>query len=119
MNGAIMIRWGTNVPGREAKGLEVFSSAINRFETLTKEGRLHGHREYVSLTGRDGGFAVLEGEVAELTKILTEEDTLRLNGQASAVVQDFEIQTFVGGTDQAIQQLVGTYTASLHDIGYL
>jgi len=119
MNGAIMIRWGTSIPGRENASLDVFSGAINRFETLTKEGRIHGHREYISLTGRDGGFALLEGEVDELTKILVEEDTLRLNSQATAVVEDFEVHAFAGGTDQTIQQLMGTYTASLHDIGYL
>ena len=119
MNGALMIRWGASIPGRETAGLDVFGSAINRFENLTKEGRLHGHHEYFSLTGRDGGFAVLDGEVEELTKILTEEDTLRLNNQASAVVEDYEIQAFLGGTDQSIQQLLGTYTASLHDLGYV
>ena len=119
MNGAVMIRWGTSIPGRENVSLDVFGAAITRFETLTKEGRIHGHREFLSLTGRDGGFALLEGEVEELTKILAEEDTLRLNSQASAVVADFEVEAFVGGTDQTIQQVIGTYTASLHDIGYL
>jgi hypothetical protein len=119
MNGAMMIRWGANIPGREAVGLDVFNSAINRFETMTKEGRIHGHREFISLTGRDGGFALLEGEVEELTKILAEEDTLRLNAQASAVVEDFEVQTFAGGTDQAIQQLVGNYATSMRDLGYM
>ena len=119
MNGAIMIRWGSSIPGREAASLDVFGSAINRFETLTKEGRIHGHREYISVTGRDGGFALLEGETEELTKILAEEDTLRLNGQASAVVEDFEIQAYVGGSDQTIQQVVGTYTSGLQEIGLM
>ena|SRR5690242_17319097 len=119
MNGALMIRWGPNIPGRESVSLDVFGSAINRFETLTKQGRLHGHREYLSVSGRDGGFALLEGDVEELTKIMTEEDTLRLNQQASAVVTDFEVQAYLGGSDQTVQQLIGTYTASLHDIGYM
>jgi hypothetical protein len=119
MHGALMFRWGTSIPGREAASLAVFGSAINRFETLTKEGRVHGHREYVSITGRDGGFALLEGETDELTKILGEEDTIRLNVQASAVVEDFEVQTYIGGTDQSVQQAMGIYTASLNAIGYL
>jgi hypothetical protein len=119
MHGAIMIRWGTSVPGRESASLAVFDKAINRFEALTKEGRIHGHHEYVSVTGRDGGFALLEGELAELTTILGEEDTVRLNSQASAIVGDFEIQTFVGGTDQSIDEMVGTYRSSLHEIGYM
>jgi hypothetical protein len=119
MNGALLIRWGANVPGREATGLDVFGRAINRFEALAKEGRIHGHREYFSITGHDGGFALLEGDVDELTKLLTEEDTLKLNSQSSAIVADFEIQAFVGGTDQSTQQVVGTYTSSLRDLGYM
>jgi hypothetical protein len=119
MHGSVLIRWGANIPGREAAALDVFGRAIMRFEQLTKEGRIHGHREYISVTGRDGGFALMEGEVEELTKILTEEETLKLNNQASAIVQDFEVQAFLGGTDQAIQQLIGTYTASLNEIGYM
>lgn len=119
MHGAVLIRWGANVPGRETTGINVFGRALNRFEAMTKEGRVQGHREYFSVTGHGGGFILLEGEVEELTKILTEEDTLKLNNQASAVVEDFEVQAFVGGTDQATQQLIGTYTASLKDIGYM
>jgi hypothetical protein len=119
MHGAVMIRWGSSIPGREAMSLDVFGKAINRFETLTKEGRIHGHHEYISITGRDGGFALLEGDLDELMKIVGEEDTMRLNSQASAIVEDFEIQTYAGGTDQSVQQAIGTYTSSLRDIGYM
>jgi hypothetical protein len=119
MNGAVLIRWGTSVPGREAASLDVFAKGINRFETLTKQGRLHGHREYVSITGRNGGFVILDGEVEELTKILAEEDTLTLNAQASAIVEDYEVQVYAGGTDQAMQHQLATYTESLREIGYL
>jgi hypothetical protein len=119
MNGALMIRWGQSIPGREAASLDVFSSVINWFESLAKGGRIHSHHEYFSLTGRFGGFALLEGEVAELTKILGEEDMLRINNRAGAVVQDFEIQTYLGGSDQTIQEAVANYTTSLHDLGYM
>jgi hypothetical protein len=119
MNGALMIRWGSNIPGRESVGLDVFSSAINRFENLTKQGRIHGHREYLPVSGREGGFALLEGELDELLKIMAEEESLRLNAQASAVVLDFEVQAYLGGSDQAIQQEISTYTTSLHDLGYM
>jgi hypothetical protein len=119
MNGAILIRWGANVPGRERTGLDVFAKAVGRFEQMTKEGRVHGHREYFALTGRDGGFMLVEGETDELMKILGEEDTLKLNAQASSIVQDFEIQAFAGGTDQATQELVTSFTGSMQELGYL
>ena len=60
MNGAVVIRWGASVPGREAKGLEVFGNAVMRFEEYLKAGRIHSHREFFSLTGQDGGFMIVE-----------------------------------------------------------
>ena len=116
MNGATIIRWGATVPGREARGLEVFGRAIEHFEGLAKQGRIHGHHEYIALTGTDGGFMILEGEVAELLKIAVEPETLTLNTQAAAIVQDFQIQVYGGGTDQAVQELMGTYTQALQQI---
>jgi hypothetical protein len=119
VNGALLIRWGASIAGREAVGLEVFGRAVERFEQLAKEGRVHGHREYFSVTGHDGGFMLVDGELDELMHILGEDDSLRLNAQASAIVEDFEIQAFAGGTEQATQQLVGTYTAGLTDLEYI
>ena len=119
MNGTVLIRWGANVPGREAVGLEVFGRAVGRFEQLAKEGRVHGHREYFSVTGHDGGFMLVDGELDELMQILGEEESLRLNAQAAAIVDDFEIQAFAGGNDQTTQQLMSTYIAGLKDLGYL
>ena len=119
MTGAALIRWGAQVPGREAKALEVFGRSIERFEQLTKEGRLHAHHEYIALTGRAGGFTILEGQVEELQKILVEPETLALNSQAEAIVADFEITLYAGGTDKSIQDLIGTYVGAMSDLGYM
>jgi hypothetical protein len=119
MTGAVLIRWGNQVPGREAKSLEVFGRSIEHFEQLAKQGRIHAHREYIALTGRAGGFTIIEGEVEELQKILIEPDTLALNSQAEAIVEDFEITLYAGGTDKAVQDSIGTYMGALGDLGYL
>jgi hypothetical protein len=119
MNGATVIRWGASVPGREAKGLEVFGKAIELFEGLSKKGRIHGHREYIALTGSAGGFMVVEGDTKELVSLLVEPEILALNSQAEAIVQDFHIQVFGGGTDQAIQELIGTYSTAVGELGYM
>ena len=119
MNGATVIRWGAGIPGREATGLDVFGGAVARMEELAKQGRIHSHKEFFALTGRDGGFMICEGEVEELLKIAAEPETLALNAKAGAIVQDFEVQVYAGGSDQAIQELIGTYTTSLSEIGYM
>jgi hypothetical protein len=119
MTGASVIRWGSQVPGREAKALEVFGKSIEWCERLAKEGRIHAHHEYVALTGKAGGFTILEGEVEELQKILAEPETLALNSQAGAIVEDFEITLYVGGTDKTMQELIGTYVGAMGEIGYM
>jgi hypothetical protein len=119
MTGAIVIRWGASVAGREGKGLEVFGSAVQRFEEHLKAGRISSHREYFAMTGQDGGFMIIEGEIADLLAIVAEEETLALNAKAASIVQDFELQVFGGGTDQAVQNFVGTYASSMQELGYM
>lgn len=119
MNGAIKISWKAGIPGREAKGLEVFGSAVERFEGLAKQGRIHAHQEFFAVTGSDGGFMLVTGELAELVAISVEPETLSLNAQAAAIVQDFTIEIYGGGTDQSVQELMGTYVQSLQQIGYM
>jgi hypothetical protein len=119
MTGAVVIRWGASIPGREAKGLEVFGKAIEQFEGFAKEGKVHGHREYIALTGKSGGFMIADGDVAELQKILISPEVLSLNSQAESIVSDFEIQLYGGGTDQSVQELIGTYTGGLSELGYM
>ena len=119
MNGAIVIRWGGSVPGREAKALEVFANSLAHFEGLLKAGRIHSHKEFFSVTGGDGGFMIVEGELSELLAITGEEEILRLNAQAGAIVQDFENQVYGGGTDQDVQGLMGLYVNGMQEIGYM
>jgi hypothetical protein len=119
MTGAFVVRWGSTIPGREAKALEVFGKSIERFEELAKEGRIHAHHEYIALTGRVGGFTIIQGEVEELQKLMVEPETIALNSQAEAIVEDFELTLYAGGSDQAVQEVMGTYMTALADIGYM
>jgi len=119
MTGAMVIRWGASIPVREAKGLEVLTNAVTHFDELQKTGRIHSHREYFALTGAESGMMIVEGEVPELLAIIAEDETVKLNAQAAAVVQNFEIQLFGGGSDQAVQGMVGSYMSGLQELGYL
>lgn len=119
MTGALVIRWGATIPGREAKALEVFGQAVERYEGYAKDGRIHGHREFIALTGRAGGFQLVEGEVEELQKILVAPETVTLNTKAESIVSDFEITLYGGGSDQSVQELIGSYAGALTDLGYM
>ena len=121
MQGALVISWGGLVPGREAKGMEVFSSALQYFEGLSKEGRIHGHREYFALTGASdrGGFMLVDGEIEELQKILVSDENLRLMAQSRSIVEDFNVTLCQGGSDQAVGESVQRFVSALSDIGYM
>jgi hypothetical protein len=121
MTGATLVSWGSAVPGRETKGLEVFMKAVGHFEGLAKKGRIHSHKEYISVSGNTGkraGFMLIEGNLDELLKIQTEPETRRLLAQAQAITTNFTIEFFAGGTDRSVQEEISTYVDSLQELGY-
>jgi hypothetical protein len=122
MNGAMIITWGGNVPGREAKGLEVFGRALAQFDELAKEGRIHGHKEYISLTGNVdevAGTMVIEGPVDELLKIQTEEKTRVLLTEGSSISKNFTVRVAVGGDEQTLTKEITLFTKTQQELGYL
>lgn len=122
MTGAIVITWGAPVRGREAKGLEVFGKALAFMEELHKSGRIHGHREYLSVTGNQSkwnGMMVVDGEFEELLKLPLDQEWRKLLLESSAIVENFTQEFCIGGSDQAIQETIGTYTEAVGGLGYM
>lgn len=115
--GAIIFTWGAGVPGRERMGLEVFGGALGYWEEMAKEGRIIGHREYFS-SNRSGGYMIVEGLLPDLHQIAQEDDFLKLNARAEAIVEDFRMELCLGGSDQAIQEGVGLFNETLDELGF-
>jgi len=121
MNGALIITWGGSVPGREAKGLEVFGKALAYFDELAKSGRIHGHKEYVSLTGNVdevAGTMVVEGPVEELLKLQSEERTRVLLTEGALISKNFTARVAIGGDEQTLTKEIGLYSQNLQGLGY-
>jgi len=115
-NGAMIISWGNSVRGREMKGLEVFGKALAFYDDLAKQGRIHGHREFFSLTGNAterAGTMVVEGDLAELLKLQTEDENQRLLDQAGLICENFTVQICRAADDEA----VGQYVSVLQELG--
>ena len=122
MNGALIVSWGSNIPGREAKGLEVFGKALAHFDELAKKGRIHGHKEYLALTGNVDHFAgvmVVEGPVDELVKIQTEEKTRVLLIEASSICKNFTATLTAGGDEQTLTSEITLFTKTQQNLGYM
>lgn len=122
MNGALIVTWGSNHPGRESKGLEVFGKALAHFDELAKSGRIHGHKEYITLTGNVdelAGVMVIEGPVEELLKLQTEEPTRALLIEAASVVRNFTATVASGGDEQSLTQEITLFTKTQQNLGYM
>jgi len=122
MTGAIVITWGHSVPGREAKALEAFGKALEYYEALAKQGRIHGHKEYFTVVGdvgRSGGFMVVDGQLEELLKIQGEPESIRLQMEASAIVEGFTVRVCAGGSDRSVQEVMTTWMEVQQEYGYM
>ncbi|HJT37184.1 MAG TPA: hypothetical protein VJ818_02060 [Actinomycetota bacterium] len=122
MNGALIVTWGSNEPGREARGLEVFGKALAHFDELAKKGRIHGHKEYISLTGNVdqlAGVMVVEGAVEELVKIQTEDATRTLLIEAASVTKNFTATLASGGDEGSLTREITLFTKTQQNLGYM
>lgn len=122
MTGAMVFTWGTPRPGREAAGLEVFGRALAFFDGLATQGRIHGHREYFSLTGSlDGpnGMMIVDGDLDELLAVARDVRTRRLVTEAHAIMDRFSVQVYVGGSSATVHEEIALYAEALQGLGYL
>jgi hypothetical protein len=119
MNGAVVISWGTPVRGRETKSLEVFGKAVAHFDALAKAGRIHGHQEFQARTGRSGGFMLITGDLEELARIQNEEEVLALTTSGGLICEDFRVEIYEGGTEQAITESMQRFAGVAGGLGYL
>lgn len=117
--GAIVFRWGANIPGREQKALEIFGKSLEQSEKDLKEGRIQGHKEYFNLIGEDGGFQIVEGEIESLMALLADEDHQKLIAQATTIVEDFTVTLCQGGSDAAVQDGMTRYVQALQEAGWM
>ena len=112
-NGAIIITWGNSVRGREMQSLDVFGRSLAFWDEKAKEGRIHGHHEYFSITGNStqrAGTMVIDGDLDELARLMVDEENVRLLGQASTIVENLDTQLCQANSDEAITQFVGVLT---------
>ena len=115
-NGALIFTWGAPVRGREMKGLAVFGKALGFWDEKAKEGRIHSHHEYFALTGNATertGTMIVEGDLGELLRIQTEDDSLRLQAEASQICENFCVEICEANSEESVNR----YVSVLSDMG--
>jgi len=111
--GAMIITWGNQRAGvRAEKGMEVFGESLTFYDELTKEGRIAGYRVFASTT-RSRGMFVIDGDLAELSRIMTSTESTRLLAKASAVVDDVDVDLCIGGS---VDEVTNHYTRAIEAV---
>jgi hypothetical protein len=76
-NAALLIEWGMPRDGREMKAMEVFFSAMQKWDTWKGAGRISGFEVFGTLTGdydTRSGFLIASGTTAQIAALQHSED---------------------------------------------
>lgn len=112
---ALFLGWGENIPGREAKGLEVFNETLQYYGKLQQDGKIDSF-EPVLLNPHGGdldGFVLLKGDEAALNEIEAGEEFQRLIIRAGMVVRN--VGVLRGSVGEGLGTLMGLYQQQIGD----
>ena len=116
--GAIVVSWGGPKAGVDpAKGLGALAGALGFYDQMQKEGRITGYRVYSTASGTFGGMLVIEGQVQELAKLLVDSENQKHRALGSAVVDNLDVQLYVGGSADDVTQFVLTGMQAIQEAG--
>jgi hypothetical protein len=114
---ALFLGWGTAIPGREQRSLEVFQNdVLPFFEGQRESGAIEGY-DVVFLEAHGGdlsGFVLAKGSRESIATIRASEEMERLLLRGEMVVQGLGA---VGATvDDGIEQGMGLYRQAVADL---
>lgn len=114
----MVIRWGAVAKGREAKALEVFAQAGEDAERRVKDGEVDSTDVYISLSGTRG-YRVHRGDLDALFNLQQSSEFRQLISRSSAVVDDLEVEIYMGGDADTIMTGISDYMTGLGAAGVL
>jgi hypothetical protein len=108
----LFISWGSPIPGREERGLEVFNDAIGICGRMQQEGRIEKF-DVVLLrpNGELNGYIELHGSVEQLNAVREDEEFMRNTADASLVVN--HLRHLDGTTSDEVARQVTRYQESV------
>jgi hypothetical protein len=108
----LFISWGENIPGREARGLEVFNETVGMYGRLQEAGRIESFD--VVLLGANGdldGYLEIRGSAEQLAALRESDEYVRSLIDASLVVRD--VRAVDGYTASGIAKVMGIYQEAI------
>ena len=108
----LFISWGTPVPGREERGLEVFNDALGICGRMQQEGRIEKF-DVVLLepNGELNGYIEMHGSAEQIAAVHEDEEFQRNTIDASLVVNN--LRHIDGATNDEVARQVALYQESV------
>jgi hypothetical protein len=104
----LFISWGTPVPGREERGLEVFNDAMGICGRMQQEGRIEKFDVVLfQPNGELNGYIVLHGSAEQIAAVHEDEEFQRNTVDASLVVNN--LRHIDGATNEEVARQVAIY----------
>jgi hypothetical protein len=112
----LFVGWGPPVPGREAKGLEVFAEAGAFYGACQEAGDIESFEVFLLAPhgGDLAGFFLLRGSPEQCAALRQRDDFQRLSTRAAMVVQNLGIVDAVGA--EAVGDQIAVYQEAIADI---
>ncbi|MEA2001384.1 MAG: hypothetical protein U9N84_05800 [Actinomycetota bacterium] len=115
-NAALVIKYSVPIPGREAKAMEVFATALTVFGNLATDDKCTEPKVFHHLVG--GGMMIVKTETVEKAHEILEVDEVRdVIDKAMFTVSDFEVELMVTG--EQLMSNMAKYVAIGTELGYI
>ncbi len=114
---ALVTKWGTPVPGREPKSLEVFMETLQTFNKWATEGKCSAPEVFLNADGSEG-MAIIKGKSDALLDIWESDENQKLISKGSMIVQDLKSHLYFTG-DEQIQRGTQLYAEAGNELGYM
>ena len=114
----LFIGWGSAIPCREERALEVFNEAVGLYGRMQQDGRIESFDvTLLSANSALNGYMELHGTGAQMAALRDDEDFLRLLADASLIVEDLNV--IDGYANEGVARMMGIFAEAVAKVPQL
>jgi hypothetical protein len=118
-HGSIVVSWGSAIPGRERKLVDVFGRVLKYAGQLKQTGRVEDVRVFVPKIGAFRDTLMLFGNLDGLMAVLYDPEFEKLLVEGTIVVQALDVQVWEGGEPNWMSTSPDPYFEQLKNHGLI
>jgi hypothetical protein len=104
----MFIGWGSPIPGREERALEVFNETVGLYGRMQQDGRIESFDvTLLSANSALNGYMELHGSSAQMAALRDDEEFMRAIADASMIVADLNVLN--GFANEGVARQMGIF----------